>query len=805
MSDLKFAFRQLLKNPGFAVVAVLTLALGIGATTAIFSVVNGVMLKGLPYRQPEQLVRVFESNEGTPKFPISAGAFQDYREQNTSLAAFALYTREDLDLSKDEKPERLAALRVTSGFFDVLGVQPLVGRSFARQDETPGSQKVAILSNSLWRRRFNADSTIVGRAVTLSGEDFTVIGVMPAGVQHVGGDYRSMAHGESVDVWWPISLRPQDDRGSHYMNGVGRLKPGVQVERAAADFNVIADRLARQFPNTDQGWHITIRPLQDEIVGSARRTLLVLLGAVLFVLLISCVNVANLLLARAAAREREMAVRAAIGAGRWRIMRQLLCESVLLAGIGSGMGVLLADFGIRAVRALATDQLPRIQAINLDGRVLLFTLALGLATGILFGLVPAFQAGRIDLNRSLKQGGHGGTSGNQKRLREFLVMAEVGAALVLVAGTGLLVRSFWKLERMDPGFKPQRVLTAKLTLPPARYDNADKVMTFQQQLLQRVAASPGVEAVGMTSDLPWTGYDENAGFTIEGKSSPPNEGAGGRYHFVSDDYFRAVGVPLLAGRFLTPDDKKDKRPVVLINRSLAERYWAQESAIGRRFTFSSEPKEQDWLTIVGVVGDVKDAPNSTAAVPAFYLPLSQRTFGDVILAVRTRASQSEAASALRTEVAMLDKNLALASIRTLETIADIAVSPQRLTLMLFAAFAFTALVMAAIGIYGVLSYLIEQRTREIGIRMAVGAVSRDVIWLAIKQGMKPTLIGIAVGLACAFALTRLMSSLLFGVGATDLATFSLSAVLLTLVAFLASWLPGRRAARVDPVIALRAE
>jgi predicted permease len=330
-------------------------------------------------------------------------------------------------------------------------------------------------------------------------------------------------------------------------------------------------------------------------------------------------------------------------------------------------------------------------------------------------------------------------------------------------------------------------------------------MTFQQQLLQRVAALPGVEAAGMTSDLPWTGYDENAGFTIEGKTFPPNKGPGGRYHFVSDDYFRAVGVPLLTGRFLNADDKRDKRPVVLINRSLADRYWAHESAIGQRITFNSEPKEKDWLTVIGIVGDVKDAPNSTAAVPAFYFPLLQHTFGDVILAVRTRASQSEMARVLHTEVAVLDKNLALASIRTLETIADTAVAPQRLTLMLFATFALTALVLAAIGIYGVLSYLIAQRTREIGIRMAVGAVSRDVIWLAIKQGMKPTLVGVAVGLACAFALTRLMSSLLFGVGATDLATFSLSALLLTLVAFLASWLPGRRAARVDPVIALRAE
>jgi predicted permease len=804
MNDLKFALRQLCKNPGFTTVTVVTLALGIGANTAIFSLVNGILLKPLPYRDPEQLVRLFQSNSGTPKFPISAGAFQDYREQNRTLSEFALYTREDLDLSRDDRPERLPSLRVTSGYFEALGVQPLLGRTFSRQDEVPGNQKSAILSNHLWRRRFNADPRIVGQAITLSGEAFTVIGVMPAGVQHIGGNYRSMAYGESVDLWWPISLRPQDDRGSHYMNGVGRLKPGVTLKQAASDFDVISKRLELQFPGTDQGWHIAIYPLHDEVVGQTQKVLFVLFGAVFFVLLICCVNIANLLLARAAAREREIAVRTAVGAGRWRIIRQLLIESTLLAFIGAGLGIFLAKGGINVVRALASE-LPRIESIRLDGRVLLFTLGLALATGILFGMIPAFQAGKIDLNRSLKQGERGGTSGNQRRLRELLVITELGAALLLLIGTGLLVRSFWNLLQSDPGFDPTQVLTARVTLPAARYDNNLKVTSFQRQLLERIAVSPNVESTGMTSDLPWTGYDENAGFSIEGKSFPPNQGAGGRYHFVSGDYFHTVRVPLLAGRFFTADDTKTKPRVILINRSLADHYWAHENPIGKRITFASQPKEQDWLTIVGIVGDVKDGPSSAAAVPAFYFSLIQQTFGDVFVTVRTKASMAEMAKVLRREIGALDKDLALSDVRGLEGIAASARGGQRLTLILFAGFAVTALVLALIGIYGVLSYLTIQRTREIGVRIALGAQARDVVGLTLKQGIQPTLIGIVFGLLGAFALTRLMSSLLFGVSATDAETFVATPLLLVFVALLPCWIPARRAARVDPIRALRYE
>ena len=810
--DLRYGARMLIKKPGFTLIAVITLAIGIGANTAIFSVVNGVLLKPLPYRAPDELIRIFETSQTQPKFPMSGGNFQDYRDQNSTLAGLALYTRQDVDLSQDDKPERLAALRVSAGFFDVLGVQPLLGRELRREDELPDNNRVVILSHRLWQRRFNSDPGIVGRAVTLSGQPFTVVGVMPSGVQHVGGDYRSMAHGESVDVWWPVALRPQANRGAHFLNAVGRLKPGVSAPQASADFNVIAERLAGQFPNTNQNWRITIQPLHEEIVGRAQTTLLVLFGAVFFVLLIACVNVANLLLARATAREREMAVRSAVGAGRGRIVRQLLTESLLLAVVSSAVGILLAQWAIDALGALGPEQLPRLQAVSIDGRILLFTLALTLLTGVLFGLAPALQAGQVNLNELLKEGGRSGAGNRQRRLRDALVVVEVALALVLLVGAGLLVRSFWKLQQADSGFDQDRVLTANLLLRGARYDNGPKIIAFQKQLLERVSALPGVQSAGLTSDLPWTGYDENAGFTIEGKTFPPNDGPSARYHVASSDYFPTIGVPLISGRFFNDGDRfsdgSDSRGaprVVLINRAMADRYWPGENAVGKRFSFSSQPREQDWFNVVGVVGDVKDFPHSPAAAPAFYWATTQQAFPQTILAVRTSAEPLGLIEAVRNEVRALDKDLSLAEVKTLETVAGTAVAGRRFTLWLVALFALTALLLAAIGIYSVLSYLVAQRTHEIGVRMALGAQLGDVLKLVVRQGMTLVLLGVVSGMAAAFGLTRLMKGLLFEVKATDPLTFASVAVLLAVVALLACWIPARRATKVDPMVALRHE
>jgi predicted permease len=805
MIDLRFAFRQLLKNPGFTAVAVLTLALGIGANTAIFSVINGVLLESLPYRNPEQLVRVFESTASQPKFPMSAGDFQDYREQNSKFASLALYTRQDLELSKDDQPELLPGLRVTSGFFEVLGVRPMLGREFRRGDEAQGNHHVVILSHGLWQRRFHGDPEVIGKPILLTGEAFTVVGVMPAGVQHVGGDYRSMPHGETVDFWWPVTLRPQDNRGSHYLNAVGRLKPGVVPGQASADLNLIANRLARQFPDTNGSFRIAIQELREEIVGRTRTTLLVLFGAALLVLLIACVNVANLLLARAAAREREMAVRAAVGAARWRIARQLLAESLLLAAVSSAAGIFLAQCGIVALGHLGPDPLPRLQTVRLDWHVVLFTLALTLLTGVVFGLAPAWQAGKASLNGLLKEGARAGTGGRQRRLRDAMVTAEVALALLLLIGTGLLVRSFWRVQQTAPGFNPQHVLTAIVSLPYTGYGDRTNRARFQQQLLDQLTALPGIEAAGLTSDLPWTGYDENNAFYIEGKTYPPNNGPEGRYHFVSSDYFRTIGVPMIAGRFFNADDRMDRPAVVLINHSLAERYWPGENAVGKRITFTSEPKEEDWRTVVGIVGDVKDHPDSPAAEPAFYWSLAQSPARQFTLAVRTTTEPSGMIAAVRDAIHKLDRNVPLADVKTLETIAARAVAGRRFTFWLTGCFAATAVALAAMGIYGVLSYLVAQRTREIGVRMALGAQTSDVIRLTLKQGMRPTLVGVALGLAGAFALTRLMASLLFGVSATDPETFVVSALLLFLVALPPCWLPALRAAKVDPMEALRCE
>ena len=806
LQDVRYALRTLMKNPGFALIAIVTLALGIGANTAIFSVVNGVLLKPLPYRNPEQLIRVFERSERQPRFPMAQGNFQDYREQNTTLSGLALYTRHDMELSQDDKPERLAALGVTAGFFELLGVQPLLGREFRRDDELPGNGSVVILSHALWQRRFNSDSQIVGKGITLSGQPYTVVGVMPPGVQHVGGDYRSMPHGESVDLWGPLELKPQAGRGAHFCNAIGRMKPGVTIAQAEAAFNVIADRLAQQYPRTNEGWRIAVRPLHEEIVGRAQTTLLVLFGAVFFVLLIVCVNVANLLLARATVREREVAVRAALGAGRWRIVRQLLTESVLLAVLGGAAGVLLAKWLTAALSVLGQEQLPRLQAVTLDGRILLFTLALTLLTGVLFGLAPALQAGQLNLNEVLKEGGRsGGASHRQRRLRDALVIAEVALALVLLVGAGLLLRSFWKLQQTDPGFNQQRVLTASLTLPRARYGDALKVSAFQQQLLERVNALPGVQSAGLTSDLPWTGYDENAGFSIEGKTFSSNEEPSARYHHVSSEYFRTIGVPLIAGRFFGPEDRPGTPDVVLINRAMAERYWPGEDAVGKRFTFSSKPTEKDWYTVVGVVGDVKDFPYSPATEPAFYWGLTQEPTPETILAVRSNADPLQLVEALRGEIRALDKDLPLAEVKTLEAIAVKAVAGQRFTLWLVGVFALTALLLAAIGIYSVLSYLVAQRTHEIGIRMALGAKRRDVLRLLIGQGMALAFLGVTFGLLASFGLTRLLKNLLFNVSATDPVTFAAIALILITVALLACYIPARRATKVDPLVALRYE
>jgi predicted permease len=804
--DLRFGIRLLFKNPGMSAIAILTLALGIGANAAIFSVVNGVLLKPLPYPEPERLVRAFESTQGQPKFPMSPRNFLDYREQNTVLESFAIYTRDDLELSLDDRPERLSALRISSGFFQTLGFQPLLGREFTRDEELPDNNRAVILSHGLWQQRFGSDPGIIGRKITLSGNPYTVVGVMPTGLQHVGGDYRSFPHGENVDVWWPMNLSSKSPRFAHFLNTIGRLKPGVNREKAEAEFNVIADQLAQQYPNTNKNWRIRMIALHEELVGRTRTMLFVIFGAVLFVLLIACLNVANLMLVRATAREREIAVRSALGAGQGRIVRQLLTESLLIAVLGGLSGLLLAKLAINALIALGPEQIPRLHSITIDGRILIFTTAVTFLTGLLFGMAPAFQNLRLNLHELLKEGGRSASTGKRhRRLRDFLVIVEVGLALVLLIGAGLLMRSFLKLQQTDPGFKPEGVLTMSLSLPRTRHEKPEQIIGFFQQLTERILALPGVRSAGASSDLPWTGYDENSSFTIEGKSFPPDQSPSGRYHFVTPGYFSTIGTPLIDGRDFDSGDTTKAPQVILINQSMARRYWPGERAVGKRITFSGQPKEEDWMTIAGVVGDVNDYPNSIEAVPAFYWPLSQRPYRTMFLAIRTDTGPLGLVESVRNEVRMLDQDLPVADVRALETIAVAAVAGQRFTLLLVGIFALTALILASIGIYGVMSYLVAQRTHEIGIRLALGAQARDVLKIVVRHGMSLAIIGAGLGLIAASALTRLMSSLLFGVMPTDPLTFIAISALLVAVALLACYLPARRATKVDPLVALRYE
>ena len=797
--DLRFGLRLLRKNPGFTAVAVFTLALSIGANAAIFDVVNGVLLKPLPYKEPDRIVRVFENSPRFPKFPISPANFLDYRERNDVFDDFATFARGDLDLSVNDRPERLTGMRVSHGFFHLLGFEPELGRAFLPTDEINGNEHVAIISRALWERSFGKNAAIIGAPVTLSGMSFTIIGVVGSGLQHVGGDYHSLPHGGNVDVWWPLTMDPKV-RTSHFLNAIARLKSGITREQAEARMNVIAQQLEEQHPE-DKDWRISIVSLRDEIVGGAQTMLLILFGAAGFVLLIACVNIANLLLATATARQKEIAVRTALGAGRFRLIRQMLTESLLIAGVGGLAGLLVARWGIWALVALGPKQIPRLHMLSLDWRTFAFALTASLLTGALFGLAPALQISKVNLNESLKEGGRGSSGGSRhNRLRGLLVIAEVSLAFVLLIGAGLLMRTFFYLQKVDPGFNPERVLTATIDLPGARYSTGRKASSFYRELIGRLAALPGVQGAAATSDLPWTGYDENTSFGIEGRQFSDDEYPSAQYHFATPDYFRTLGIPLLAGRFFSEADDADAPRVIVINKSMADRYWPDADAVGKRVRLWGETR-----MIAGIVGDLKDSPGELRAKPGFFFPVTQQAQSNLVLVVRTERDPMNLLAAMRSEIAALDKELPLSDVRTLEQIASSAVARTRFTMLLLSVFAGVALLLAAVGIYGVLSYSVTQRTHEIGIRVALGAQPRDVIGLVARQGMTLALTGMGAGLAAALVLTRVLSSLLFGVSATDPITFAGIAVLLIGVALGACFVPARRAMKMDPMAALRHE
>jgi putative ABC transport system permease protein len=809
IQDLRYGVRTLMKSPGFAFVAVLTLALGIGANTAIFSVVNGVLLRALPYYEPERLVMVWadrpilQAQIGITDFPVTVADFVDWRNQNHVFEQMAALQAERMNLTGGSEPESLFGLRASASLFPLLDARFVAGGAFLPEEDRAGADRVVVISHGLWQRRYGADTNIIGQKITLDNDAYTVIGV-------TAPDFQFPRRGElpvyyrvtgKVDLYLPIafSLEQLNNRRASGLTVLARLRPGISVQQASADMNAIARRLAEQYPvtNTDKGVRIAL--LQQQAVGKARTALLILLGAVGFVLLIACANVANLLLARAAGRQKEMAIRAALGASRWRIVRQLGAESLLLAISGGAAGLLLARWGVELLLAIAPDNLPRAYDIRLDTRVAGFALLVSLLTGIVFGLLPALQASKINPGVTLKEGARGGAGLLRRRLRGLLVVSEVALAFVLLIGAGLLIRSFARLTEVNPGIDPHGVLTTYILLPDAKYSGGGRTAFFQQ-MLERVRALPGVEAAAVTNSVPLSGSHRSTDFGIEGRPSPTQETFNAGIRIISPDYFRTFRIPLVEGRLLAESDGAEAPPVVVINESLARIYFANEDPLGKRIGYKGA-----YRSIVGVVRDVKHSALDEEAKPEFYLTIAQLPQTSMSMVARTSVDPMQMLALIREQVWAVDKDQPVTNIETMARLMAKSVAPRRFNLLLLGVFALVGLALACVGLYGVMSYTVTQRTREIGVRMAMGAQTGDVLRLVIREGMKLAFIGALLGLGGALTLTRLMRSLLFGVSATDPLTFIVIAAVLTLVALLACWVPARRAASMDPLVSLRAD
>jgi len=802
--DLRYGARMLLKQPGFTMIAALTLALGIGANTTIFSVVNAVWLRPLPYPEADQLALVTHRNtKQGGNFELTPASYFDLRQQNKSFAQIAAYFARDFNLTGAGEPERLRGQIVSAALFPLLKASPLIGRVFTEADDRADAPRVALLGHELWRRRFGADANLIGKTLTLDDQSYTVVGVMPPGFAFPVKD---------TELWTPIALSANaaNDRNSFYLSGIARLNPGVTLERAQSELDVIARNLAQAYPQSNTNLGFGVVQLQESLLAPGfKQALFVLLGAVVFVLLIACVNVANLLLARAAAREKELAVRAALGAGRRRLMRQLLTESILLALAGGALGLLLAVWGVKALKLINPETIARLDEVSLDWRALGFTLGVSCLTGLLFGLAPALQVSTPDLQHTLKEGGRGFTGSRGQRLRGLLVITEVALSLALLVGAGLLIRSFIRLQKVDLGFDPERLLTLRVEMSEDKARDLTRVSNFYQQVIDRVQALPGVEAVGVANAAPIVTPGVRNALVIEGKPEPPpGQPQLANNRVVSPDYFRTLGVPLLKGRLLSAQDHAQAPPVVVINQALARRHWGDEDPVGKRFKLGARTANTPWLTVVGVVGSVRQAGLNSDPFPEFYTPFTQagqfRARPRVLL-IRATGDPLDLVAAVKDQIWAVDKDQTIWAMLTMEEIVARSLAPRRFNLLLLGVFAALALVLASVGIYGVISYAVSQRTREIGVRMALGAQASDVQKLVIGQGMKLALAGVAIGLTASVALTRTMKNLLFGVSATDPATFVATALLLALVALAACWIPARRATKVDPMIALRGE
>jgi putative ABC transport system permease protein len=796
-ADLLHALRLLYKNPGFTTAVLVTLALGIGANAAVFTILNAVLLRPLPYADPDRLVRIWESNpqRGWPNFSVSQPNFLDWREQSATFERIAASTPRPLNLTADGEAERIPGLAVTHDFFPMLGVRPVLGRGFLAQEDTPGhAENIVVVSEGLWRRRLGGDPAIVGRTITVNDAPHAVIGIVPE------------FHWRPYELFVPLRPDPLQSRGDHRLSVYGRLKPGMELRQAQVEMAGIADRLARQYPDSNAGFTVTLETFYDWAVPvESRRGLYVLLGAVALVLLIACANVANLLLARATRRRREIATRAALGASRARLVRQLLVESLLLAVLGGGLGLLLAQWGIDVLDVVSGAAVPRADEISLDHRVLLFTLGLSLVTALLFGLAPALRATRVDFHTTLKEGATGDTS--RQRARSALVVVEVALSLVLLAGVGLLLRSLSALLDVQLGFEPRGLLTASINLPDPRYPSAKEFLAFHDRLLARLRDLPGVDSVSLTSSVPMDSNNTVMEVHADGAEVPADgQRPAAQWRLVSPGYLHTMGIPLRSGRDLNDQDVAPETRAIrgaVISEALARRCWPGQDPIGRQFhpwNMNNPP-----VTVVGVAGDVRLLSLDATPDAVVYLNFALGVWNPMQVVIRTKGDPRGLTAALRSEVRAIDPGVPVARIRTVDDVIELSTASRRFSATLLTIFAGAALLLAGIGLFGLMAYLVAQRTHDIGVRMALGARERDIYGLVVGRAMRLASLGIAAGIAGALALTQLMSSMLFGVGARDPLTLFTTAVLLALVALAASWIPARRAVRVDPMVALRCD
>ena len=815
VQDIRYGVRSLIRTPGFSAVALIVLALGIAANTAIFTIVNALLLRPLPYPDSDQIMMLWETNPrfqiGVDTLPVTAGNFMDWREQNSVFDYVSALGVGHWNLTGGDGPERISGASVSPNFFRLMGVEPKLGREFRDEEENPGAGKVLVISHALWQRRFAGELDVIGKTMTLDAESYTVIGVAPEGFQFPRANEMPYFVGVSnqTDLWRPMTLG--DDfvnkkRANHQLCVIARLKSGITREQAQTEMTAITERLEQSYPESNQGIGARVVPLNEQVVGNIRVALLVLMGAVALVLLIACANVANLLLARSSARQKEIAIRTALGASRGRVVRQLLTEALLLSTTSAIAGTLLSLWGIKAILSLSRQNLPRAYEIGVDVQVLGFTVGIALLTSVLFGLTPALQASKINLSEWLKEGSHGSSGGQRSNhVRGMLVIAEVALSLVLLIGAGLMIKSLAGLLSVDPGFEPHNALTMQIALLGSKYPIANQQNAFFQEVTHRVETLPGVESVGLISSAPLSGGVYAGGFSIQGKVSPESDDLVADRRMISQQYFNALGIPIINGRGFSERDDQSSQGVAIVSETWARRYLPGEDPIDKRIKLGGRDSTRPWLSIVGIAGDVRDTSLESDARPCVYLPYPQFPSSGMTLVVRAAFDPKVLISAIRDQVWAVDKDQPVTDVKTMDQYVSDSVSRRRFNALLLTTFASLALILASVGIYGVMAYSVSQRVHEIGIRVALGAQSSDVIKLVIGRGIMLVLAGVAIGLGGALALTRVMTSLLYGVSAADPMTFAVVSVLLVAVALLASYIPARRATKVDPMIALRCE